>query len=87
MNNIEIKYNKTQFIDITKDVKIRMGNPKYPYEFFQCVYHDTNIGVICWHERNKQYCYCPVEDLALPANVIWDIFEKICELMKTRRLN
>ncbi|MBQ5473999.1 MAG: hypothetical protein IIT65_04730 [Lachnospiraceae bacterium] len=87
MNNIEIKYNRTQFIDITKDVKIRMGNPKYPYEFFQCVYYDTNIGIICWHEENEQYCYYPVEDLALPTNVIWDIFEKICELMKTRRLN
>lgn len=87
MDNIEIKYNRTQFIDITEDVKIRMGNPKYQYEFFQCVYHDTNIGVICWHETNEQYCYCPVEDLTLPANVIWDIFEKICELMKTRRLN
>lgn len=87
MSNIEVKYNKTQFINITNDIKIHMGNSEYPYEFFQCLYSDTNIGVICWHKENKQYCYCPIENLVLPANVLWDIFEKICELMKTRRLN
>lgn len=87
MKNIEIKYNKTQFIDITKDAKIRMGDPNYPYEFFQCLYHDTNIGIISWHNTNQQYCYYPVNDIALPPNVLWDIYEKIFDLMKTRRLN
>lgn len=87
MNNIETKYSDTQFIDITNDVKIRMGDPKYPYEFFQCVYQNTNIGIISWHDGNKQYCYCPVSNIVLPSNVLWDIFVKICELMKARRLN
>lgn len=87
MKNIEIQYNKTQFIDITNDVKIRMGNPKYPYEFFQCLYHDTDVGIIAWHDTNQQYCYYPADDLALPPNVLWDIYEKIFDLMKTRRLN
>ena len=87
MNNIETKYNKVQFLNITNDVKLRMGNSKYPYEFFQCVYKNHNLGVIAWHDTNKQYCYCPADDMSLTANVLIDIYEKIYTLMKERILN
>lgn len=87
--NVKTAYDKVKFVDITKETKQNLKEDKYPYQCYQCWYGKTNIGLIVWSDANAQYCYYPTPNmsLSLPANVIWDIFDKICGLMALRRLN
>lgn len=78
-----------QYKDVTKDMTIHMGLKNYPYVFLSCSYDNTYFGMIAWDEHIEQYCFFPVtgEQIKMPAQILWEVYEKTYSLMADRKLN